>query len=129
LAQHITYVHTHSRQPETNVQALDMSLMRRYIDLCKKKTPTIPVDLTDFLVDSYVELRKDSRNKEDKTFTSARNLLAILRLSTALAKLRLSDIVEREDVIEAMRLLEMSKISLTEANERIGRYFSSIILI
>lgn len=129
MAKHITYVHTHSCQPETNVQALDMSLMRRYIDLCKKKKPTIPVELTDFLVDSYVDLRKDSRGKEDKTFTSARNLLAILRLSTALAKLRLSDLVEREDVIEAMRLLEMSKISLTQVNDRTGRYISSIILI
>lgn len=99
-----------------------MSLMRRYIDLCKKKVPTVPVELTEFLVDSYVDLRKDSRNNGDTTFTSARNLLAILRLSTALAKLRLSDLVEREDVVEAMRLLEMSKISLMQVDEVIGRY-------
>lgn len=99
-----------------------MSLMRRYIDLCKKKVPTVPVELTEFLVDSYVDLRKDSRNNGDTTFTSARNLLAILRLSTALAKLRLSDLVEREDVVEAMRLLEMSKISLMQVDDVIGRY-------
>lgn len=55
------------------------------------------------------------------TFTSARNLLAILRLSTALARLRLSDQVEKEDVGEAMRLLEMSKISLANTEERGGR--------
>lgn len=92
--------------------------MRRYIDLCKKKNPTIPETLSEFLVDSYVDLRKDSRNNEDITFTSARNLLSILRISTALAKLRLSDIVEREDVVEAIRLLEMSKISLIQVDER-----------
>lgn len=86
--------------------------MRRYIDLCKKKTPTVPEELTEFLVDSYVDLRNDSRTNDGTTFTSARNLLAILRLSTALAKLRLSDVVEREDILEAIRLLEMSKISL-----------------
>lgn len=56
------------------------------------------------------------------TFTSARNLLAILRLATALARLRLSDQVEREDVGEAMRLLEMSKISLAQTEDRGGRY-------
>lgn len=96
--------------------------MRRYIDLCKKKSPTVPVELTDFLIDSYVVLRRDSRNSDDPTFTSARNLLAILRLSTALAKLRLSDKVEREDVIEALRLLEMSKISLMQIDEKSRRY-------
>lgn len=63
-----------------------------------------------------------SNNFQDMTFTSARNLLAILRLSTALARLRLSDEVEREDVGEAMRLLEMSKISLAQTEDRAGRY-------
>lgn len=131
LAKHITYVHKHSRQPPSEIQPLDMSLMRRYIDLCKKKTPTVPVELTDFLVDSYVDLRKDSRSSStDTTFTSARNLLAILRIATALAKLRLSDLVEKEDVVEAMRLLEMSKISLMQVDERTGRYvINSIVLL
>lgn len=122
LAQHITYVHKHSRQPPTEIQALDMSLMRRYIDLCKKKCPTVPEELTEFLVESYVDLRKDSRSNCDTTFTSARNLLSILRIATALAKLRLSDLVEREDVVEAMRLLEMSKISLMPVDDRTGKY-------
>ncbi len=33
---------------------------------------------------AYVEMRKEARNNKDMTFTSARNLLGILRLSTAL---------------------------------------------
>ena len=65
-----------------------------------------------FPSDAYVELRREARNSKDMTFTSARNLLAILRLSTALARLRLVDTVEKEDVNEAMRLLEKSKDSL-----------------
>jgi hypothetical protein len=39
------------------------------------------------------------------------NTLAI-RLATALARLRIVDVVEKEDVNEAMRLMEMSKDSL-----------------
>lgn len=39
------------------------------------------------LSDSYVEMRKEARNEKDMTFTSARNLLAILRLSTALVSM------------------------------------------
>merc|ERR1719291_1045839 len=88
--------------------------MRRYIALCRKQMPVIPPGLTDYIVGAYCEMRKEARNKTDMTFTSARTLLAILRLSTALARLRIVDQVEKEDVNEAMRLMEMSKDSLKQ---------------
>ena len=118
LANHITFVHTHGKQPPSNVEALDMGLVRRYIGLCKRKNPTIPADLTEYIVNAYVELRRDARNNRDMTFTSARNLLGILRLSTALARLRLANNVEKSDVAEALRLLEMSKDSLNQTQEQ-----------
>lgn len=117
LAHHITFVHSHLKQPPSNIEALDMNLIRRYIGLCKRKTPTIPRDLTDYIVNAYVELRRDARNSRDMTFTSARNLLGILRLSTALARLRLANNVEKSDVAEALRLLEMSKDSLNQTHD------------
>ena len=43
---------------------------------------------------------------------TARQLLSILRLGQALARLRFSDYVAREDVDEAIRLTHMSKASL-----------------
>ena len=57
---------------------------RRYIALCKQKNPIIPESLTDYITGAYIEMRKEARNSKDTTFTSARTLLAILRLSTAL---------------------------------------------
>merc|ERR1711983_649302 len=95
-------------------QPLDMKLMRRYIALCKKQNPIVPEELTDYIVGAYCEMRKAARNNKDMTFTSARTLLAILRLATALARLRIVDQVEKEDVNEAMRLMEMSKDSLKQ---------------
>ena len=68
-----------------------MKLMRRYIALCRKQMPVIPPGLTDYIVGAYCEMRKEARNKTDMTFTSARTLLAILRLATALARLRIVD--------------------------------------
>ncbi|KAK2144271.1 hypothetical protein LSH36_772g01022 [Paralvinella palmiformis] len=118
LAQHITYVHQHNIQPPSQFTPLDMKLMRRYIALCKTKQPVIPESLTDYITGAYVEMRKEARNSKDTTFTSARTLLAVLRLSTALARLRLADVVEKEDVNEAMRLMEMSKDSLTSGREQ-----------
>lgn len=117
LAKHITFVHSHGKQPPSKVKSLDMNLMRRYINLCKRMNPTIPDDLTEYIVGAYVELRREARNRKDMTFTSARNLLGILRLSTALARLRLADTVEKDDVAEALRLLEMSKDSLNQIHE------------
>merc|ERR1712012_1400257 len=117
LANHITYVHTHNQQPPAQTQPLDMKLMRRYIVLCKKQNPIVPEELTDYIVGAYCEMRKAARNNKDMTFTSARTLLAILRLATALARLRIVDQVEKEDVNEAMRLMEMSKDSLTLGQE------------
>lgn len=117
LAQHITYVHQYNVQPPSHFKPLDMKLMRRYIALCKRKNPVIPESLTDYITGAYIEMRKDARNNKDTTFTSARTLLAILRLSTALARLRLADVVEKEDVNEAMRLMEMSKDSLNPHHE------------
>ncbi|KAH3805105.1 DNA replication licensing factor mcm7-like [Dreissena polymorpha] len=117
LAQHITYVHQHNIQPPSQFTPLDMKLMRRYIALCKKKQPAIPEELADYITSAYCEMRKEARNGKDMTFMSARTLLALLRLSTALARLRLMDTVEKEDVNEAIRLMEMSKDSLNPAHD------------
>ena len=117
LAQHITYVHQHSVHPPIGHEPLHMGLIRRYIAACKELQPTIPVELTDYIVSAYVEMRKEARTNKDMTFTSARTLLGILRLSTALARLRLATVVEKEDVDESIRLTEMSKSSLTEEEQ------------
>ena len=72
----------------------------QYIAACKKRQPIIPDTLTDYIVGQYVEMRRDARNSKggiNQTFTSARTLLAMLRLSTALVRQRVgaSDIKYR----------------------------------
>uniref|UniRef100_F7AUJ3 DNA replication licensing factor MCM7 n=1 Tax=Ciona intestinalis TaxID=7719 RepID=F7AUJ3_CIOIN len=121
LAQHITYVHMHSVHPPLQFQPIDMRLMRKYIALCKSKHPVVPLELRDYITAAYVELRKEARASNDATFTSARTLLSILRIATALARLRLADVVEKDDVNEAMRMMEMSKDTLNPGSENIQR--------
>ncbi|VDM07720.1 unnamed protein product [Wuchereria bancrofti] len=114
LAEHITYVHMKGREPEREgMKPLDMSLIRRYIAMCKQKQPVIEEKLRDRLVDMYVDLRKDARNNKNSVFTSPRSLLAVIRLSSALARLRLSDVVQSSDIDEAVRLLEACRASIT----------------
>lgn len=127
LAHHVTYVHSHGKHPPSNIVALDKNVICKYIALCKLINPTIPMDLTDYIVNSYVELRREARNNCHMTFTSARNLLGIIRLATALARLRLANTVEQSDVTEALRLFEMSKDSLNQQSPNPVRNTSDTI--
>ncbi|XP_058803569.1 DNA replication licensing factor Mcm7 [Phymastichus coffea] len=120
LAQHITYVHQFGKQPECEIEALPMDLIRRYIQVCKTREPAIPEELTEFIVETYVEMRREARSAPDQTFTSARNLLGVLRLATALARLRLSNEVDKDDVKEANRLIEASKHSVNYSDMSSG---------
>ena len=61
----------------------------RYIAAAKTHHPVVPESLTDYLVSMYVDLRREARSNRggvNQTFTSARTLLALLRLSTALVR-------------------------------------------
>lgn len=78
----------------------------------------MPPQVSSYVVDAYVRLRKISKDEEEQnkshTYTSARTLLGVLRLAQALARLRFSDTVEHADVDEALRLMDVSKESLQE---------------
>lgn len=121
LAQHVTYVHMHNQHPPLAHDPISPVLMRHYIAEARKKRPIVPRDVSNYVVSAYVQLRKVSREEEEKnsqfTYTSARTLLGVLRLSQALARLRFSDSVEIADVDEALRLMEVSKASLFDEDE------------
>lgn len=83
--------------------------------------------MSSYVVEAYVKLRKLSKDEEHQkkshTYTSARTLLGILRLAQALARLRFSDTVEEPDIDEALRLMEVSKESLVDEEDREGAGF------
>ncbi|KAF7633698.1 DNA replication licensing factor MCM7 [Meloidogyne graminicola] len=120
LAEHITYVHRKGEQPEAAFKPVDMKLFRKYIAVCKRKDPVLPDELKELLVEKYVELRRESKNSADSTFTSPRILLAAIRACTALARLRLSNTVEAADVKEALRLLDSARESLRAHKQTIS---------
>lgn len=116
LAQHVAYVHMHSEHPPIEHEPLDPVLMRHYIALARQKRPTVPKAVSEYVVGAYVKLRAQGKEDEERdaaySYTSARTLLGVLRLSQALARLRFADIVEIADVDEALRLMDVSKASL-----------------
>ncbi|KAK0211085.1 MCM2/3/5 family-domain-containing protein [Desarmillaria ectypa] len=122
LAQHVTYVHMFNKHPELDHEPVDPNIMRHYIAQARTIRPTVSAQVSKHVVDSYVRLRKMSKDDEAQnkshTYTSARTLLGILRLSQALARLRTSPVVDYSDVDEALRLMECSKESLHEDDEQ-----------
>ncbi|KAJ3086261.1 Mcm2-7 hexameric complex component [Quaeritorhiza haematococci] len=114
LAHHVAHVHIHNTHPtQTNgLEPIPMNVMRHYIALARAQRPTVPKHVGDKLVDTYVRWRKDKNETADFQYTCARTLLSLVRLSSALARLRFSEEVEISDVSEAERLIEVSKASL-----------------
>ena len=126
LAKHVAYVHQHNANPPRQFEPLDMKLIRKYVALCKNHTPVIPPALSNYIASAYVAIRRDSRGAKDSTYTSARIVLAICRLATALARLRLLDEVDKMDVDEALRLLESSRESLAVTKLRAAAHRKNV---
>ncbi|KAH7923464.1 minichromosome maintenance protein mcm7p [Leucogyrophana mollusca] len=122
LAQHVTHVHMFNTHPELEYEPVDPVLMRHYIAQARQRRPTVPPEVSSYIVDSYVRLRKVAKDEEEQkkshSYTSARTLLGVLRLAQALARLRFADFVQHDDVDEALRLMECSKESLHDDDDK-----------
>uniref|UniRef100_A0A7R9WPW9 MCM C-terminal AAA(+) ATPase domain-containing protein n=1 Tax=Craspedostauros australis TaxID=1486917 RepID=A0A7R9WPW9_9STRA len=105
-------------------------VLREYIARARKHEPFVPLDVAPYIVEAYVTLRMEDRPSSrkgkragDQTVMTARQLLSILRLSQALARLRFSDFIAKEDVDEAIRLTHMSKATLLEEERKRSRRY------
>jgi DNA replicative helicase MCM subunit Mcm2 (Cdc46/Mcm family) len=124
LAHHVTYVHMHNKHPENEEAGVMFTPheVRQYVAKARTYRPIVPTSVSDYMVGAYVAMRKrqkiDESKKRQFSHVSPRTLLGIVRLSQALARLRFSEEVIREDVDEALRLIEISKASLYNDGEQ-----------
>jgi DNA replication licensing factor MCM7 len=109
LARHITHVHRYNKHPALEFEPFAPEFMRAYVCRARQFEPFVPEHLTEHIVSQYVELRKEKGEEGRRTFVTARSLLAVLRLSQALARINFRAEVRREDVEEAQRLLWVAK--------------------
>ncbi|KAI7900409.1 DNA replication licensing factor MCM7 [Cokeromyces recurvatus] len=122
LAEHVTYVHTHNKPPQMDIDALEPHMIRHYVAHARTKRPVLTPEVSEYITSAYVGLRRQYKLDEDReqqfTYASARTLLGIIRMAQALARIRLSDFVEPIDVDEALRLIDVSKSSLTDDSQK-----------
>lgn len=117
----------------TGVGDLDVPTMKKYIQYCKTKcTPRLDEESGDILVSSYVKIRDDVRRRsmesvqgnEDEGSSdqatipiTVRQLEALIRISESLAKMRLEDDVQGQDIQEALRLFKVSTMAANTVDQ------------
>ena len=146
LAAHVLHVHRHLTHPvrkpllsllcirmmadalasssqTLEFQPLPAADLRAYVALARRVSPHFPQDLTEYVATAYAELRQEEADIGDQahSYTTARTLLSILRLASALARLRFAPEVAQSDVDEALRLMRMSKASLADESSKSRR--------
>ena len=86
---------------------IDSELLRKYIAHAKRSCfPTMTDEAKDLIEEFYVDLRSKGADEDAPVPVTARKLEAMVRLSEASARVRLSDTVEREDADRATDIVE-----------------------
>ncbi|GAB2267672.1 DNA replication licensing factor, mcm4 component [Dionaea muscipula] len=111
LARHIVALHFDN--PETAQQdTIDLSTLMAYISYARKHIhPQLSDEAAEDLIHGYVEMRRRGNfaGSGKKVITATpRQIESVIRLSEALARMRFSEWVGRQDVKEAFRLLEVA---------------------
>ncbi|XP_054777914.1 DNA replication licensing factor MCM4 [Prosopis cineraria] len=111
LAKHI--VSLHFENPESLEQdVLDLPTLTTYVSYARKHIhPQLSDEAAEELTRGYVEIRRRGNfpGSSKKVITATpRQIESLIRLSEALARIRFSEWVEKRDVMEAFRLLEVA---------------------
>jgi replicative DNA helicase Mcm len=87
---------------------IEPDLLRKYISYARQHVfPVLSKEAMETLSEFYVKLRE--KGKEEGSYTAThRQLEGLVRLSEASARVRLSNVVEKQDVERAIRLLRRS---------------------
>ena len=86
---------------------IDAELLRKYIAHAKRSCfPTMTEEAKELIEEFYVDLRSKGADEDAPVPVTARKLEAMVRLSEASARVRLSDTVEREDADRATDIVE-----------------------
>jgi DNA replication licensing factor MCM7 len=149
LAQHVQHVHKFMKNPKQAVTPVPPEAFKQYIAAAKAFNPRVPKELGTYVIEAYVSMRQQDNGSgsggrgsgsgakfkpynststgyggnsgaTDQAVMTARQLLSILRLSQALARIRLSNTVSHDDIDEAIRLTHASKASLTDDSANNG---------
>lgn len=118
VAEHILKAYQKKHAEELK-PPIDVELLRKYIAYAKKNlNPQLTDEAKEKIEEFYLSLRKESK---ETVQTTARQLEALVRLSSASAKLRLSNEIKKEDVERAIYLMRYS-LEMVAKDETTGKF-------
>ncbi len=107
------------KKEELLIPPIDIEFIRKYIAYARKNlNPVVGEYAQKQIEEYYLRLRRES--SKDVVQITARQLEGIIRLSCASAKMRLKNVVEKEDVDRAIRLIEYS-LNLVARDKETGK--------
>jgi DNA replication licensing factor MCM4 len=118
--------------PETasKNEVLPIEFLTGYISYARTNChPKISDEAQKALVDAYVAMRAlgaDVRSQERRITATTRQLESMIRLAEAHAKMRLSEVVTEDDVLEAVRLIK-SALKQAATDSRTGLIDMSLL--
>lgn len=126
IARHVMSIHVNSSLAENIPQAqgeIDALTLKKFVSYCREKcAPRLNEEAEALLSGQYVHIRNRIRNsmmdsnEAQVVPITIRQLEALIRMSEALAKMRLSAEATTADVQEALRLFKVSTLAASEAN-------------
>ncbi|KAI8059175.1 MCM2/3/5 family-domain-containing protein [Gongronella butleri] len=132
LANHLVALYMEDRPTTAGLDIVPVDLLTKYIGYARDKIqPVLSEDASKLLVDLYVELRKQGKDRggqQRRVTATTRQLESMIRMSEAHARMRLSAEVTEDDVYEASRLLRAA-IKEYATDPRTGRIDMDLILM
>ncbi|KAL9377035.1 hypothetical protein Peur_031155 [Populus x canadensis] len=123
IASHIIRVHASADRTSSNDRApKEENWLKRYIKYCRTEChPRLSESASSRLQNEYVRFRQDMRKQANETGEASavpitvRQLEAIIRLSEALAKMKMSHVATEADVVEAVNLFKVSTVEAAQS--------------
>jgi len=105
IAEHILDLHSKNYEKRMK-DIIPPDLLKKYILYARKYVcPKLSEKAKEKIKEFYIKLRKISENPNNPVIITTRQLEALIRLSEAEARMRLSDVVTEEDVERAINLM------------------------
>lgn len=113
LGKHIVSLYLNEQERKENSTVVDVKLLTKYISYARSKiNPVLTEEAMGEITNGYVQMRHMSGGGSGKTISATtRQLESIIRLSEGHARMRLSHLVQVEDVKEAIRIIKDSILS------------------